>query len=42
MAYFQEKDYQKQILASIESYFKACHLQSPDKAFYEMTNVAYQ
>ncbi len=42
MSYFTAKDYQTQILQSIADYFKACHTQSPNKAFYEMTNVSYQ
>ena len=42
MNYFTAKDYQTQILKSITDYFKACHTQSPNTAFYEMTNVSYQ
>jgi len=42
MAYFREKEYQLQVLASVKNYFIACHqMQSPALAFYEKTNVAY-
>ncbi|MDO9141970.1 MAG: DEAD/DEAH box helicase family protein, partial [Methylobacter sp.] len=39
---FIAKEYQEQILASVADYFNACHRQSPNTAFYEMTGVPYQ
>ena len=43
MRYFEPKDYQKQVLASIEAYFKASHsLPSPSLAFYSLTNAPYK
>ena len=42
MLYFEPKDYQLQVLDSVEKYFKACHeQQNPALAFYSMTGVAY-
>lgn len=41
MLYFEPKNYQLQVLDSIEKYFKACHEQNPSIAFYSMTGVAY-
>ncbi|SJM93553.1 Type III restriction enzyme, res subunit [Crenothrix polyspora] len=42
MRYFEPKDYQRQVLDSIEKYFKAYHeQQNPSLAFYSMTGVAY-
>lgn len=42
MLYFEPKNYQLQVLDSVEKYFKACHeQQNPSLAFYSMTGVAY-
>ncbi|MEI6709185.1 MAG: hypothetical protein WCK96_18845 [Methylococcales bacterium] len=39
---FIGKTYQDEILKSVADYFKACHTQRPNTAFYEMTGVPYQ
>ncbi|MDD5272685.1 MAG: DEAD/DEAH box helicase family protein [Methylovulum sp.] len=43
MRYFEPKTYQKQVLASIEAYFKACHTSpNPSLAFYGLTTMPYK